>query len=105
MSDIVEEDQVVKEDSGLHANSRKGWNVKKVEVKYREILSNSMYKMKISLQKSKPNKHQPCTKTESVSVAGLNAYIKIYYSKSTFPLERNKSLQILREGVILSKFC
>uniref|UniRef100_A0A8C0BHV2 Leucine rich repeats and calponin homology domain containing 1 n=1 Tax=Buteo japonicus TaxID=224669 RepID=A0A8C0BHV2_9AVES len=31
MSDIVEEDQVVKEDSGHHANSRKGWNVKKVE--------------------------------------------------------------------------
>lgn len=39
MSDIVEEDQVVKEDSGHHANSRKGWNVKKVEVKYGEILS------------------------------------------------------------------
>lgn len=39
MSDIVEEDQVVKEDSGHHANSRKGWNVKKVEVKCREILA------------------------------------------------------------------
>uniref|UniRef100_A0A8C0EVR4 Leucine rich repeats and calponin homology domain containing 1 n=1 Tax=Bubo bubo TaxID=30461 RepID=A0A8C0EVR4_BUBBB len=39
MSDIVEEDQVVKEDSGHHANSRKGWNLKKVDVKYREILS------------------------------------------------------------------
>lgn len=33
MSDIVEEDQVIKEDSGHHANSRKGWNVKKVEAK------------------------------------------------------------------------
>lgn len=39
MSDIVEEDHVVKEDSSHHANSRKGWNVKKVEIKYREILS------------------------------------------------------------------
>lgn len=38
MSDILEEDQVVKEDSGHHANSRKGWTVKKVEVKYREML-------------------------------------------------------------------
>lgn len=39
MSDIMEEDQVVKEDPGRHANSRKGWNLKKVEVKHREILS------------------------------------------------------------------
>uniref|UniRef100_A0A672U7H8 Leucine rich repeats and calponin homology domain containing 1 n=1 Tax=Strigops habroptila TaxID=2489341 RepID=A0A672U7H8_STRHB len=38
MSDIVEEDHVVKEDSSHHANSRKGWNVKKVKNKYREIL-------------------------------------------------------------------
>lgn len=38
MSDIMEEDHVVKEDSGHHANSRKGWNVKQVEVKYRDIL-------------------------------------------------------------------
>uniref|UniRef100_A0A8C5TPH5 Leucine rich repeats and calponin homology domain containing 1 n=1 Tax=Malurus cyaneus samueli TaxID=2593467 RepID=A0A8C5TPH5_9PASS len=38
MSDIVEEDHIVKDDSGHHANSRKGWNVKNMEVKYREIL-------------------------------------------------------------------
>lgn len=44
MSDIVEEDQVVKEDSGHHANSRKGWNVKTVEVKNRKFLLISLYK-------------------------------------------------------------
>lgn len=38
MSDIVEEDHIIKDDSGHHANSRKGWNVKKMDVKYREIL-------------------------------------------------------------------
>lgn len=38
MSDIVEEDHIIKDDSGHHANSRKGWNVKTMEVKYREIL-------------------------------------------------------------------
>uniref|UniRef100_A0A8D2NYY4 Leucine rich repeats and calponin homology domain containing 1 n=1 Tax=Zosterops lateralis melanops TaxID=1220523 RepID=A0A8D2NYY4_ZOSLA len=38
MSDIVEEDHIIKDDSGHHANSRKGWNVKNMDVKYREIL-------------------------------------------------------------------
>lgn len=37
MSDIVEEDHIIKDDSGHHANSRKGWNVKNTEVKYREL--------------------------------------------------------------------
>lgn len=37
MSDIVEEDHIIKDDSGHHANSRKGWNVKNMEVKYREL--------------------------------------------------------------------
>lgn len=44
MSDIVEEDQVVKEDSGHHANSRKGWNVKTVEVKNMTFLLITLYK-------------------------------------------------------------
>lgn len=43
MSDIVEEEQVVKEDLGHHANSRKGWNVKKVEVKNGNSVHNSVY--------------------------------------------------------------
>lgn len=38
MSDIVEEDHIIKDDSSHHANSRKGWNVTNMEAKYREIL-------------------------------------------------------------------
>lgn len=44
MSDIVEEDQVIKEDPGHHVNSRKGWNVKKVEAKNGNSVHNSVYK-------------------------------------------------------------